>query len=110
MSLNAERAAAEIEARLWARGTPERAANQKCYLKTWALVDVLAADVLGRLLLRHPDAASELPLTRPDRSRQPSWAATDSCLRALELPRRRRGRPRRNDAARPRYPALSEPP
>jgi 3-methyladenine DNA glycosylase AlkD len=34
---------------------------------TWALVDLLAADVIGKLLLRHPDAAGELD----------PWAADD---------------------------------
>jgi 3-methyladenine DNA glycosylase AlkD len=35
--------------------------------KTWALVDVLAGDVLGKLLLQHPEAAPQLD----------AWAADD---------------------------------
>jgi 3-methyladenine DNA glycosylase AlkD len=48
---------------------------------TWALVDVLAGDVLGRLLVRHPEAAAALDAWATD---EDFWVRRSALLAQLE--------------------------
>jgi 3-methyladenine DNA glycosylase AlkD len=51
---------------------------------TWALVDLFAADVIGKLLLRHPDAAPQLDPWAADRDFWVRRSALLSQLRPLK--------------------------